>query len=191
MGQTSLFQNVAADEQNTWQSLRAGENANPAVQPRAWEGNRAEGAENLFLSKCLEVGAACKAFGNCVIVHHYDADGIATGSIVALALKNAGVSFEMKVVKRLDEETIARIAGHERPAVFCVLGSGALSKILQKFDSSRFAIMDHHELDPAVGAIEREKVWEANNVAFGFNGPVDASASTVAYLCFRNDGEGV
>ncbi len=191
MGQTSLFQNVAADGQNTWQSLRAGENANPAVQPRAGEGTRAEGAESLFLSKCLDVGAACKAFGNCVIVHHYDADGIATGSIVALALKNAGVSFEMMVAKRLDEDAIAKAKAFGVPAVFCDLGSGALSKILQKFDSSRFAIIDHHELDPAVGSIEREKVWEANNVAFGFNGPADASASTVAYLCFRNDNEGV
>ncbi len=151
----------------------------------------AEGGSNTdaFLAKCLEVGNACKAFENPIIVHHYDADGISTGSVVALALKRLGKPFDMHVAKRIDEETIARIAEAGRPAIFCDLGSGALSKIMQKFESSKFAVIDHHELDATVGEIERQKISEANQLAFGFDGPTDASASTVAYLCFRAESE--
>ncbi|MFA6049452.1 MAG: DHH family phosphoesterase [Candidatus Micrarchaeia archaeon] len=151
----------------------------------------AEGSHKLgaFLAKCLEVGNACKYFENPIIVHHYDADGISTGSVVALALKRLGKPFGIKVAKRIDEETIARIAEAGRPAIFCDLGSGALSKIMQKFEPSKFAVIDHHELDATVGDIERQKVYEANQLSFGFDGPTDASASTVAYLCFRGEPE--
>ncbi|MFQ5405569.1 MAG: DHH family phosphoesterase [Candidatus Micrarchaeia archaeon] len=138
-----------------------------------------------FLQTCEKVGNACASFQDVIVTHHYDCDGIATGSITALALKNAGVKLELKAVKRVDEALVDELVQTGKQVVFCDCGSGTLSKIIEKLKPTEFAVIDHHELDGA----RTTDVLEANNMAHGFTGSLDASASIVAYFCFRSNKE--
>ena len=132
------------------------------------------GNESAFFDRCLEAKEAAFRMENPLIVHHYDCDGITSGSIVASWFEENGKPHRIRTVRKLDSQFIVSIA-HEPNVIFVDLGSGSSSVDELKHN---VVIIDHHQL-------QCKGHLQANPHIFGFDGGSELSASGAAYFVFR------
>jgi len=132
------------------------------------------GNEEAFFARCEEARAQAMRMREPLIVHHYDCDGITSGSIVAGSLEKAGKPFRTQVVRKLDSAFLASIA-REPEIIFVDLGSG--TREIEGL-SGNVVVIDHHQ--PKTTAH-----LQANPHLFGFDGGTDLSAAGCAYFVFR------
>ncbi len=111
---------------------------------------------------------------NPLIVHHYDCDGITSGSIVAYWFESCGKPYRMKTVRKADEVLVSSLKS-EPNLIFVDLGSG-LSALDQL--EGQVVVIDHHQ--PQCKAH-----LQANPHLFGFDGGSELSASGCAYFVFK------
>jgi RecJ-like exonuclease len=142
-----------------------------------------EKREKEFLEHARKTGERILAMKKPLVVHHYDCDGISSGSVVAYALKSQGIPFETFVAKRLDDNTINQIAdsGFDE-IVFSDIGAGQVQLLNEHLKGKSVVVIDHHS-SPEKPA---ENVWMCNVHDFGFEGGTDASAASAAFFCFRH-----
>ena len=143
------------------------------------EGKDLEG----FLAHARKTGDRILSMKKPLVVHHYDCDGISSGSVIAYALKSQGIPFETFVAKRLDDNTIKQIAeaGFDE-IVFSDIGAGQIQFLNENLQGKSVVVIDHHPT-PEKPA---ENVWLCNCHDFGFEGGTDASAASTAFFCFRH-----
>ncbi|MCX6770998.1 MAG: DHH family phosphoesterase [Candidatus Micrarchaeota archaeon] len=127
-----------------------------------------------FLSRCAEAREAIVRMREPLVVHHYDCDGITSGSIVAGSLEKMGKPYRAQSVRKLDDGFLASIA-HEPEIIFVDLGSGTAG--IDSLAGNVVAI-DHHQQ-------KSSSRLQANPHAFGFDGGTDVSAAGCAYFVFR------
>ncbi len=127
-----------------------------------------------FFGRCAEVFGIASKMQNPLIVHHYDCDGITSGSIVASWFESAKRPYRMKTVRKVDAGLIASLR-REPNIIFVDLGSG--SPAVDEL-SENVAIIDHHQ--PLCRSHS-----QANPHLFGFDGGSELSASGAAYFTFR------
>ena len=127
-----------------------------------------------FIKRCEEAFEAASHMPDPLIVHHYDADGITSGSLVASWFENNKKPFRMKCVRKLDPEFVQSLQS-EQNIIFSDLGSG--SAFVDELKHS-VVIVDHHEL-------QAKSHLQANPHLFGFDGGTELSASGCAYFVFR------
>lgn len=125
-----------------------------------------------FLSRCGEVREAVKNFKKPVIVNHYDADGLSSGALVVKAMKEMGKGYEVKTVKKVDEELVKELKGKE--VVFVDLGGS--TPIVDELED--VVVIDHHQTKGG-------SALQANPHLFGLDGGTEISASGVAYCVFK------
>ncbi len=126
-----------------------------------------------FLDRCKELKNCVLGWDNPTVVHHFDCDGITSGSIVIEALKKAGKNPTIITLKKIDDEFINSNFIDKNEVVFVDFG-GACKSIDQIKDA---AIIDHHQTEGA-------KTIQANPHLFGFDGGIEISSSGVAHLVF-------
>jgi RecJ-like exonuclease len=132
------------------------------------------GNEQGFFGRCAEAREAVSRMRHPLLVHHYDCDGITSGSIVAGSLEKMGKPYEMRSVRKLDSEFISSIAG-EPEIIFVDLGSG--TKEIESL-SGNVVVIDHHQQKSGAHL-------QANPHEFGFDGGTDISAAGCAYFVFQ------
>ena len=127
-----------------------------------------------FMERCAEAREAILRMHEPLVVHHYDCDGITSGSIVAGSLEHLGKPYRMQSVRKLDGEFLSSIL-HEQEIIFVDLGSGT-----KEIDAlpGNVVVIDHHQQKTAAHL-------QANPHAFGFDGGTDISAAGCAYFVFR------
>ncbi|MEM4255473.1 MAG: DHH family phosphoesterase [Candidatus Norongarragalinales archaeon] len=138
--------------------------------------------EEGFFQRAEETAGKIQAMKNPLLVHHYDADGISSGAIVAFALKQKGIPFEMQVVKRFDEKTLELFQGRKE-IIFTDIGSGQM-QLVNSIDAE-IALIDHH---PAPEE-PKESVLMCNPHDYGIDGTTELCSASTAYFCFRHLGE--
>ncbi len=131
------------------------------------------GDAKAFLQRCGEAKAAAGAMGDPLIMHHYDCDGITSGSIVASWFEGSGKKYRMKAVRKVDSELVDSLQA-EKEIIFVDLGSGSPSVDELKGD---VVIIDHHQ--PMA-----KSHLQANPHLFGFDGGSELSAAGCAYFVF-------
>jgi RecJ-like exonuclease len=151
------------------------------------EEERPAGKLALFSACCDEVGRFCSALRKPLVVHHYDADGLSSGAVVVGALKKLGREPVALMQKQLVEESLEHIRNAAKKldcdgVVFVDFGSGYYSLIEKILGEEKIAVIDHHEPEKAT---RRKGFAEANPHFFGVDGGSEASASTTAFLCFK------
>ncbi len=135
-----------------------------------------------FLNHCKDGKTFALEMNRPLVVHHYDADGLSSGSLVCSALKNAGIDFRRLCIKKLDDSAIEKIKGENSDEVIFVdLGSGnprvnELNKIL---------IIDHHQPVEEIMYKKQENKFHVNPMLFGIDGGNELSAATTAYCVFE------
>ena len=132
------------------------------------------GNEKGFFERCKQACEAASAMQDPLIIHHYDCDGISSGSLVASHFEQSGKKYRMKSLRKLDEAFIKSLA-QEKELIFVDLGSSSpfLDELAQEV-----VVIDHHQplLKPHL---------QANPHLFGFDGGSELSASGCAYFVFR------
>jgi RecJ-like exonuclease len=126
-----------------------------------------------FLESCKEARKLAYSFKEPLVVHHYDADGISSGAIVAGALQKESKTFRRECIKKLDDTAIERYA-KEKELIFVDLGGG--NKRVNEL--SDVLIIDHHQTE----GIEKP---QANPLLHGIGGSDELSAAGTAYCVFR------
>lgn len=131
------------------------------------------------------------------VVSHIDADGITSASIAYEALRRVGKDVEVKFIKQLERDEIARLKSQVDGLIwFTDLGSGQLES-LSGLDC---VITDHHEPKGNAGlptGIQRQNILnycndsilELNPHRFGHDGATELSGAGAAYLVAREMGD--
>lgn len=132
-----------------------------------------EGDREGFLGSCEECRRIAFSFREPLIVHHYDADGLSAGSLVAAAFLDEGRPFRRECIKKLDDAAINRYL-KESELIFVDLGGG--NKRVNELKD--VLVIDHHQTE----GISKP---QANPQLFGMDGGSELSASGTAYCVFR------
>ena len=132
------------------------------------------GNSEAFFSRCSEAFQAAQRMENPLIVHHYDCDGITSGSIVASWFEKEKKNYRMLTVRKIDE-ALTKSLKNEPRIIFVDLGSGSPSLQELKNDA---VIIDHHQ--PV-----HTSHLQANPHLFGFDGGIELSAAGCAYFVFH------
>ena len=82
------------------------------------------------------------------IISHFDTDGITSAAIMIQTLKELDLTFNLKIVKSLEEDFIKNLS-KEKVTFFLDLASGSLNYIKEAELTDVF-IIDHHELSQEV-----------------------------------------
>ncbi len=132
-----------------------------------------------FIKRCEEVREMIGRMHSPLIVNHYDADGLASGGLVAKALRMAGKEFRIMTTRKLDEGVIESLKG-EKEIIFVDFGGGAkqLELVEERLGKSDVVVIDHHQT-------KESKILQANPHLFGFDGGSELSAAGTAYFVFR------
>jgi single-stranded-DNA-specific exonuclease len=126
-----------------------------------------------FLESCDEMKRLAFSFDGPLIVHHYDADGLSSGAIVASAFLAVGKRFRRECIKKLDDNAIERLMT-EKEIIFVDLGGGN-----RRVDELKdVLIIDHHQTE-GIGKPQ------ANPMLHGLDGGGELSASGTAFCVFR------
>lgn len=108
-----------------------------------------------------------------LIVSHFDTDGITSATILIKTLKKMDKRFSVKIVKRLEEETIFSLP-NDKVIIFLDLASGSMNH-LAKANLKDVFIIDHHE-------IFQEIPEGINIINPQLNGKEEISSSSLVYL---------
>ncbi|MCC7569865.1 DHH family phosphoesterase [Candidatus Micrarchaeota archaeon] len=130
-------------------------------------------AEKL-IGRGSEILEEIKKMKNPLIVHHYDCDGISSGSIVVKGLMDNDINFTKKSLKNLDEENIKKLKNYQN-IIFVDLGNTPYIDELKE----NIIIIDHHPL-------KTKTHLQINPLQFGFDGGMELSASGTAYFVFNH-----
>lgn len=82
------------------------------------------------------------------VISHFDTDGITSATILIQTLRKLDKRFSVKIVKRLEEETLVNLP-KDKVIIFLDLASGSLEYI-SKLNQKDIFIIDHHEVFQAV-----------------------------------------
>jgi single-stranded-DNA-specific exonuclease len=126
-----------------------------------------------FLERCEEIRKIALSFNEPLIVHHYDADGVSAGALIAGALTTMNRPFRRECIKKLDDDAIERYA-REKEIIFADLGGGN-QRVNELND---VVVIDHHQTE----GIAKPQV---NPLLFGIDGDYELSASGTSYCVFR------
>ena len=111
-----------------------------------------------------------------LIISHFDTDGITSATILIQTLKKIDKKFSLKIVKRLEEQTILELP-KDKIIIFLDLASGSLD-YLSKMNAENIFIIDHHE-------IFQEIPERLNIINPHLNGKEELSSSSLVYLFCR------
>ncbi|NOX71977.1 MAG: DHH family phosphoesterase [Candidatus Micrarchaeota archaeon] len=125
---------------------------------------------------------AIKEYGGTIrLASHYDADGISSAAIIALALHRLGKRFRLSLFRQLEENYIKDL-GSEKCGMYIItdMGSGQLKNIQKYIKDATIIICDHHQKQ---GKVEREDIIHLNSLEAGIGENI--SGSGVSYILAR------
>lgn len=147
--------------------------------------------QSSFQDECKRVGNTILGYESVLVCHHYDADGLSSGGLVANVLHRAKKRYKTLALKRVDEENVDKALAVARgmdgnggyaALVFVDLGAGQISilenKVLPEFP---VAVIDHH-----VPQKDAPGIPHANPELHGYSGSTDACGASTAFYCFRD-----
>ncbi|MBI5226985.1 DHH family phosphoesterase [Candidatus Micrarchaeota archaeon] len=126
-----------------------------------------------FFEKCDEAKKFALSFKDPLIVHHYDADGVSSGALIAGAFREENRKYRMRCIRKLDDFAISEVE-KEKEIIFVDLGGG--NKRVNELGD--VLVIDHHQTE----GIEK---FQINPLLFGIDGGHELSAASTAYCVFR------
>jgi single-stranded-DNA-specific exonuclease len=130
---------------------------------------------------CEKLRSTVEGGNEVAIITHLDADGITSGSIMAMALRRMGARFSLRTVSDLNSSVVEKMKADGRDFyVITDLGGGWASH-LRKALGDKWVIIDHHEIT------EEEILTDdggqiLNPWKFGIDGGREVSAGGMAYM---------
>ncbi|MEK6843551.1 MAG: DHH family phosphoesterase [Candidatus Micrarchaeota archaeon] len=165
------------------------QNANSSAGP---EENSLDGLSSTDISDFMNFAnrqgkRILATFKDVLIVNHFDCDGIASGAICALALKDQGISFRTLTVKKMDEKVISNVlADPANYVIFIDIGAGFLNQINEIAKSGKSILqIDHHTPEKIQNKSDAFEIVNCHN--FGIDGSFYLCSSSCAYFVFAQN----
>lgn len=117
------------------------------------------------------------------IFSHLDADGLTAASILATALSRADFSFQIRILDRLEYETLNYLKDtlpRGSTVIFSDIGTGVAEAFLQWNQSQEIFIIDHHT--PTSKIELSGNVHQLNPHFYSIDGTTELSGAGVAYF---------
>ncbi|MBU4454730.1 MAG: DHH family phosphoesterase, partial [Euryarchaeota archaeon] len=132
-------------------------------------------------TKAQECAEYIQRHSSTLVVSHIDADGLTSAAIMGKALGRAGIDYNTRFIKQLDNAALTAIADvNPELVIFTDLGSGMLDAISAlKLNA---VVSDHHQPQ---GTYEHH----LNPHLFGLHGATEVSGSGVTYLIASSLGD--
>lgn len=132
-------------------------------------------------TRALECAEYIQKHSSVLVVSHIDADGLTSAAIMGKALGRAGIDYDTRFIKQLDNAALTAIADiNPELVIFTDLGSGMLDAISSlKLNA---VVSDHHQPQ---GTYEHH----LNPHLFGLHGATEVSGSGVTYLIASSLGD--
>ena len=130
---------------------------------------------------CDKLNSLTEAGSDISIVTRLDTDGIASGSIIFMALSRLGSRCSLRTVSSLNPDIIQEIKSEAHD--FCMLlGLGsAMTEVLHQYLGENWVIIDHHEISK--GNTNRNYDSQIINAwKYGFDGSSEISSGGLTYL---------
>ncbi len=137
-----------------------------------------EACKNAALEICLK-----KHEFPILIYSHFDTDGIAAASILAIMFQRKKIPFQMKIKKRLEYsylQDISKTVPKDSVIIFSDLGSGVIDAFYKWDTSIQIYILDHHFLD--CKSTIPKNIHVINPHCYSIDGSSAISGSGVAYF---------
>ena len=133
---------------------------------------------------CERLRAVIEGGNEVAIISHLDADGITSGSIIAMALRRIGARYSVRTVSCMNGSVLETIRGDGRDFyIITDLGSGWVSR-LRNTIGDKWLIIDHHQV-PETGE-SREQEHDDGQILnpwnYGIDGGKDVSSGGMAYM---------
>ncbi len=132
-----------------------------------------------------KIASTLKSHGNCLVISHYDADGLTSAAIFMKLLQWLDVSFHTRIVEQVDSELVNWI--FDKTAYSCIvfldMGSSSKSIIEKNLRDKDVIIIDHHV--PEGESLSRN-IIEINPRYFGIDGSVHVSTSGLCYFVTKS-----
>ncbi|MDQ4055805.1 MAG: DHH family phosphoesterase [Thermoproteota archaeon] len=115
------------------------------------------------------------------IISHLDADGIASGSIISLALTRLGAKCVVRTISDMTLNVLEQMRSEDHDFyIITDLGAGMANEFNQALDN-RWAIIDHHQIPQQELSID-DNNQILNAWKYGIDGGKEISAGGMAYL---------
>lgn len=114
---------------------------------------------------------------------HFDADGLAAASILALTFSQADFNFQLRILERLEYITlndIMKTVPQGSSVIFSDIGTGLIDGFQHWKDSHNIYILDHHSLPLEIEL--SENIRHVNPHNYSINGATELSGAGVAYF---------
>jgi single-stranded-DNA-specific exonuclease len=132
---------------------------------------------------CEKLRGAVEGGNEVAIISHLDADGIISGSIMAMALRRMGARYSIRTVSSINASVLETMKADARDFYMVTdLGMGWTS-ILRKAIGDNWLIIDHHQFPDSEATKEQDDdVHILNPWNFGIDGGREVSAGGMAYM---------
>ncbi len=142
-----------------------------------------------FFSFVNEQFETYSKFKKPLIVHHFDADGLTSGTLCISGFEALGISFESTCVKRLDfkilEEVLKLFKEKDcKELVFVDTGSGFVNEL--KKIGVPMLVLDHHNYLESKEELLKKNIIQINIRDFDGNGDFEACAASTTFFAFKN-----
>ncbi len=135
---------------------------------------------------CEKLRNIVEAGNEVAIISHLDADGIVSGSIMAMALKWMGARYSVRTVSGMSESVLDVMKADARDFYIITDLGGGWTEALSKALGDKWQVIDHHQFPGAKGPKEGSHNHEEDQVLnpwkFGIDGGKEVSAGGMAYL---------
>jgi single-stranded-DNA-specific exonuclease len=133
---------------------------------------------------CERLRAVIEGGNEVAILSHLDADGIASGSIIAMALRRIGARYSVRTVSSMNGSVLETMRGDGRDFYIITDLGWSWSPRLRNAIGDNWLIIDHHQVPEAGESKEQEHDdgQILNPWKYGIDGRKDVSAGGMAYM---------
>jgi single-stranded-DNA-specific exonuclease len=130
---------------------------------------------------CEKVRSTVEGGNEVAIITHLDADGITSGSIMAMALRRMGARFSVRAISDINSSVVEKMKADGRDFYLITDLGGGWASHLRKALGDKWVIIDHHEIT------EEEILTDdggqiLNPWKFGIDGGREVPAGGMAYM---------
>jgi single-stranded-DNA-specific exonuclease len=130
---------------------------------------------------CEKLRATVESGNEVAIITHLDADGITSGSIMAIALRRMQARYSVRAISEMNPHIIDKMQSEDR-GLYAVtdLGGGWASHLKKKL-GDKWIIIDHHQI-PDEEILTDNDIQILNPWKFGIDGATEVPAGGMAYM---------
>src|SRR5919109_171502 len=130
---------------------------------------------------CEKLRSAVEGGNEVAIITHLDADGITSGSIMAIALRRMQARYSVRAISEMNPSIIDVMKAEDRGFYTITDLGGGWASHLKKALGDKWVIIDHHQI-PEEEILTDDKGQILNPWKYGIDGGIEVPSGGMAYM---------